>query len=391
MRKAAIGMLVFAASAAAQFSYVTPQSVNPVTALNAVTAIGASNPFIDIGQTVHFVNYTFAGGNPTVIELQIEASADCVTYFGISDLGTNVKGGTITALGWWPCIRVNLTKQAGLGAGVTMTATYTGSSTAPGILSGPLNTSGTLHRTLATADNANAVSTTYVVNMPQSASMVMVFSYSNTGCSGSSLTVQAAASINPNVGVYPPFTYTPTSTVPLTQLFIVPNFVGMSANLSYARGSGCAGITYSLDIYFTAAELIAPAPVGPAPVPPPAFANFVWNYSTAQWEPYLVPTVWKPQTSVALTGGSDTTIWTPAVGKKFRLMGYRLISTTNTTCNFKDNTGGTVFWRWISTGQPGVPDVMPINGFLSSTANNVLAINCNNTATLDGVLYGVEQ
>jgi hypothetical protein len=95
---------------------------------------------------------------------------------------------------------------------------------------------------------------------------------------------------------------------------------------------------------------------------------------------------------VALSAGTtETTIWTPAGGKKFRLMGFLLTCGAASTLTFKDNTAGTtIFAARGTTDQPISPSGMG-NGILSATANNVLTVTRGTSATLDGVVWGTEE
>lgn len=94
---------------------------------------------------------------------------------------------------------------------------------------------------------------------------------------------------------------------------------------------------------------------------------------------------------VALGAGTtETTIWTPATGKKFRLMGYVLTVGAGSTMTFKDNTGGaTIFASRSATDQAVTVDLG--NGILSGAVNNVLTVTRGTSATLDGVVWGTED
>ena len=119
----------------------------------------------------------------------------------------------------------------------------------------------------------------------------------------------------------------------------------------------------------------------------PSAAQMVWNGAT--WDRERTPNVFKV---VALTAATaETTIWTPAVGKKFRLMGFILTCGAASTLTFKDNTAGsTIFAARGATDTPISPDGMR-NGILSAVANNVLTVTRGTSATLDGVVFGCEE
>lgn len=118
-----------------------------------------------------------------------------------------------------------------------------------------------------------------------------------------------------------------------------------------------------------------------------AVALFLYNGSTN--EPMRNPNVFKV---VALTAGtSETTIWTPTSGKKFRLMGFILTCGAASTLTFKDNTAGTTIFAARGTTDTPIVSVPMGNGILSVAANNVLTVTRGTSATLDGVVWGTEE
>lgn len=111
-----------------------------------------------------------------------------------------------------------------------------------------------------------------------------------------------------------------------------------------------------------------------------------WN-GTA-WVAELTPTVFKVfDVAVCAT---ETTIWTPATGKKFRLMGYTGGTSAAGTIALKDNTGGTsIFTSRTGTSIPFSSDLK--RGILSATANNVLTITSSGAASCTGTVWGIEE
>jgi hypothetical protein len=95
--------------------------------------------------------------------------------------------------------------------------------------------------------------------------------------------------------------------------------------------------------------------------------------------------------SVVIT--SETTIWTPAAGKKFRLMGFVLtggVAAGNIV--LKDNTGGSTILV-IPVGTIGATIASPPmgNGIFSAAAGNVLTATGASTQTLSGYVFGTEE
>jgi hypothetical protein len=95
----------------------------------------------------------------------------------------------------------------------------------------------------------------------------------------------------------------------------------------------------------------------------------------------------------AVSVAAETTIWTPASGKRFRLMGYVLESgTIGGNVILKDNTAGTAILTIPFGAANGVIVSPPQgNGILSVAANNVLTATGTATQTLSGYVFGTEE
>jgi hypothetical protein len=90
---------------------------------------------------------------------------------------------------------------------------------------------------------------------------------------------------------------------------------------------------------------------------------------------------------------SEATVWAPASGKKFRLLGYVITQGTLTgNVTLKDNTAGTTILV-IPAHTVGIAQVSPPlgDGILSAAANNVLTATGVNTETISGYIFGVEE
>lgn len=104
-----------------------------------------------------------------------------------------------------------------------------------------------------------------------------------------------------------------------------------------------------------------------------------------------LPSVFIPLNAVSIA--AEATIWTPAAGRRFRLMGYVLESgTVGGNVLLKDNTGGTTKLV-IPFGAAGsVIQSQPMgNGILSLAAGNVLTATGGATQTLSGYVFGTEE
>lgn len=101
------------------------------------------------------------------------------------------------------------------------------------------------------------------------------------------------------------------------------------------------------------------------------------------------PDVFKPVALAAAT--AETTIWTPASGKKFRLQRLVLTVGAQTVLTFKDNTAGTtILVLELAANTPLQIDLGAI-GILSGAADRVLTVTRATSATLNGFVAGVEE
>lgn len=101
------------------------------------------------------------------------------------------------------------------------------------------------------------------------------------------------------------------------------------------------------------------------------------------------PNVFKPIAQAAAT--AETTIWTPASGKKFRLQRLTLTVGTQSILTFKDNTAGTtILVLELAANTPLTIDLGAI-GILSGAADRVLTVTRGTSATLNGFVAGTEE
>lgn len=111
-------------------------------------------------------------------------------------------------------------------------------------------------------------------------------------------------------------------------------------------------------------------------------------YNGASWERHRTPNIFKAHVATAIA--TEATVWTPAAGKKFRLMGGVITSAAAGDIVFRDNTAGTTIAVIpVLAGAPITFDFQ--NGILSAAANNVLTADGPALATLSGTLFGTEE
>ena len=118
----------------------------------------------------------------------------------------------------------------------------------------------------------------------------------------------------------------------------------------------------------------------------------VFNESTGHYEDIRTPSTWKAIGPVA--GAGNTAIWTPSVGKRFRLLGFQIsIPSTATTAAGStialfDGAGGIINLVDLGASSTGVNLLfnLPQNGYLSVAAGNVLNLNLTAALTTGAVL-----
>lgn len=109
----------------------------------------------------------------------------------------------------------------------------------------------------------------------------------------------------------------------------------------------------------------------------------------AVWDMVRMAKTFKTFQAVTIT--SETTIWTPTSGKKFRLMGWSLTLSVAGYIIIRDNTAGTVI-AVIPSGAGGAGGPIQLgNGILSAAANNVLTAQGSAAGTLTGMVWGMEE
>jgi len=125
----------------------------------------------------------------------------------------------------------------------------------------------------------------------------------------------------------------------------------------------------------------------------------LYNPSTKNDECQRTPTVFKR--GIVTTLGS-TALWTPAAGKRFRLMGYSwsvpntATSAAGTTFGLLDTAAGICYLSEIGTTTAGINGsvTLPGNGYLSVTVGGVLNVNLTAALTVGELLvsaWGTEE
>ncbi len=117
-------------------------------------------------------------------------------------------------------------------------------------------------------------------------------------------------------------------------------------------------------------------------------ALLVWN--GASWDRQRTPNVFKPVAAVAVTAGTPVNLWTPASGKKFRLMGFALSLSVAGAVILKDAAAELARTPSMAAGIGLVSPPMG-NGYLSAAADNILKIDVTATGSVNGYVFGTEE
>jgi hypothetical protein len=125
-----------------------------------------------------------------------------------------------------------------------------------------------------------------------------------------------------------------------------------------------------------------------------AIANMLATSATtgaSVWVSQRTPVVFKPIAAVAVAVGTPVAIWTPATGKKFRVMGYALSLTVAGSVILKDAAAEIARTPLMAAGvgQPCPPGMG--NGILSALANNVLTVDVTAAGSVSGFVFGTEE
>jgi hypothetical protein len=113
------------------------------------------------------------------------------------------------------------------------------------------------------------------------------------------------------------------------------------------------------------------------------------GFNGASWDRLRTPTKFVALAAVAI--GSIATVWTPAGGKKFRLMGGSISVSAAVSILFEDNAAGTTIIQLpkLLADTPYNFDLG--NGVLSGAADRVLKATSSAAASATGYLYGCEE
>src|SRR5207302_1415802 len=116
-------------------------------------------------------------------------------------------------------------------------------------------------------------------------------------------------------------------------------------------------------------------------------------YNGATYDRPRTPSVFKDITATAITAGTPLSIWTPAGGKKFRLMGWSISADAACSLIFKYGGAPTTMFRTEKLAANGISQSAPNfgNGSMPGAANDVLKLDVTANATVSGYCFGAEE
>lgn len=120
-------------------------------------------------------------------------------------------------------------------------------------------------------------------------------------------------------------------------------------------------------------------------------ALLMYLFNGLTWDRQRTPNVFKDIATVAV--GTIATIWTPASGKKFRLMGGYISNSAAVNVLFENNAAGAGnFIFRTPTLVAATPFFFSLgNGFLSPTVDHVLKATGSGAGNLVGTVFGTEE
>lgn len=108
--------------------------------------------------------------------------------------------------------------------------------------------------------------------------------------------------------------------------------------------------------------------------------------------------------SAVITAAGQTVLWTPAIGKRARVMGFSIVVNPATTTaagslvTIQDGAVDVENVLYLGIAAPAVPgrwaEVFPDNGYLSVAPNNTISVNLSAALTAGGIyinIWGTEE
>jgi hypothetical protein len=249
--KRLLGALFFlstlAATSRAQFlGYTSPQTVQQTLATNtACTGTAQTFVFPNLGQTQHAIIMQVTVPPMVTSKVFIEGTTNGIAFTRISDELDNINLSTLTASGYYPSVRANVTCSTG----ASFSLFYSGTSVTPAgaagdtlttltekvLLNGQANSAGSNFSSSVRTPYGNLIGTLLVL-------------YTGAGPASSTISVgctYASGSTSPSL-----FTFNLATTSGAFQTFPLSPFACTNANISYTAG-GASASSIALEYLFS--------------------------------------------------------------------------------------------------------------------------------------------
>ena len=105
-------------------------------------------------------------------------------------------------------------------------------------------------------------------------------------------------------------------------------------------------------------------------------------------QPEAFASVVKAVPRASLAAGGSVTVWTPAAGKRIRLLSFHLTASAATVLTVR--LGSTVVWERDIPGAGGVDVLLPTNGVLGGV-DAPLTVTSSAAATVGATAIGAEE
>jgi len=241
-----LAALCFPASLRAQFiGYTTPQTVQQTLATNtSCTGAAQTFAFPNLGQTQHAIIMQITVAPMVSSKAFIEGSTDAISFTRISDELDNINLATLTASGYYPLTRANVTCSVG----ANFSLFYSGTSVTPAQAAGDTLT--TLTEKVLLNGQANSAGSNFssTVRTPYGNLIgTLLVLYTGAGPANSTISVGCTYASGTTTQFY---SFPIVTTTAVFQTFPLPPFSCTNANVTYTAG-GASASKISIEYLFS--------------------------------------------------------------------------------------------------------------------------------------------
>jgi hypothetical protein len=179
----------------------------------------------------------------------------------------------------------------------------------------------------------------------------------------------------------------------------IAQFGGVATQMATADGVAAANVPeFAIGLYNTSGSVIdrlrdAGSVGDSVTIGLIAAAHYLFNGGS--FDRQRTPGKFIPVKNVSVTANTPVSVWTPANGKKFHLMGFALSLSVAGYIMLEDGSGGSSA-EFIRTPAMAAGAGMTSmgnmgNGYASTTANNQLYMDVSASGNINGFLIGTEE